>query len=73
MSGLKGVSLDKRKGRYYARISIDGVPTRIGTYSTAEAAHAAYCEAARVHYGDFWSAGSPHAKRWRITVSEPQE
>jgi hypothetical protein len=56
-SGFKGVSYDKRNGHYYARLTISGKPTRIGTFDTPEAAHAAYCDAARIHYGRFWSAG----------------
>lgn len=64
LAGLKGVSRD-RSGHYYARLTLRGVPTRIGTFQTAEAAHAAYCDAARVEYGEFWSAGTTTARLMR--------
>jgi len=50
-SGLKGVSLEGR--RYVSRIKIRGKSVRLGLYDTASAAHAAYCEAARNHHGEF--------------------
>ncbi len=66
-TGLKGVGIT-RSGRYYARLSLRGVPTRLpGSYETAEAAHMAYCEAARAEYGEFWSAGSPHSRKRKPT------
>lgn len=51
-TGLLGVSVVK--GRYYtARIGVEGRPRHIGTFSTPEAAHAAYVEAKRrLHPGN---------------------
>lgn len=52
-SGYKGVSLDKRKGRWYAHIKAGDVRRRLGYFDTPEAAHAAYCAAARELHGEF--------------------
>jgi len=55
--GLKGVSFDHRNGKYYAWIWRGKRNDYLGTFSTAEAAHSAYCEAAQEHFGEFWSDG----------------
>ena len=47
-TGLLGVSLDNRSGHYQARIRLDGKSTALGTFTTAEAAHAAYVKAKRI-------------------------
>lgn len=52
-TGFKGVCLDKRCGRYVAHITIQRRARRIGSFATAEEAHAAYCEAAKKHFGEF--------------------
>lgn len=52
-SGLKGAFLDKRDGRWYSRISVNGELTHLGRFETAEEAHAAYAAAARQAYGEF--------------------
>ena len=46
VSGYRGVSLDKRRGTWAARIAIGGKYKSLGSYSTPEEAFAA-CEAAR--------------------------
>lgn len=48
-----------RKNRYHwaARIMVDGVSIFIGNFSTPEAAHAAYCEAATRLHGEFANFG----------------
>lgn len=46
VSGFRGVSLDKRRGTWGARISIDGAYKHIGSFNTAEEANEA-CIAAR--------------------------
>jgi hypothetical protein len=49
--GLKGV---KPHGlRFVARITADRRTVHLGTFPTAEAAHAAYVEAARARWGEF--------------------
>lgn len=52
-SGLKGVSLDPRTGRWRARIRIAGKPVGLGTFDTREMAHAAYLAEAKRTYGSF--------------------
>jgi hypothetical protein len=44
-------------GRYYAKLSARGAQHSLGGYATPEAAHAAYVEAAKLHFGEFWCAG----------------
>lgn len=50
-SGLKGVH--KYAWGYTAKIVKDGVCRHLGSFSTAEAAHAVYAEAARATHGEF--------------------
>lgn len=52
-SDLKGVTFNKRKGRFEAAIRKNYRLIFLGYFDTAEEAHAAYCEAARKHFGDF--------------------
>lgn len=52
-TGLKGAKLDKRRGTYRARIVIHGRETSLSGFRSAEAAHAAYCVLAGVHFGKF--------------------
>lgn len=52
-TGLKGVSLNKRGGKYRAQISINGSTRRIGSFLTAEEAHAAYVAEASRLFGEF--------------------
>jgi len=52
--GLKGVRRNKKK--FMAMISLHGKEVYLGSYATAEAAHAAYCSAAREHHGEFFGS-----------------
>jgi hypothetical protein len=52
---MKGVYRNK-KG-WCSKIMRDGVIYRLGTYSTEEEAHAAYCEAAQKLHGEFANFG----------------
>jgi hypothetical protein len=52
-SGLKGASFHKRAGRWMATICVNRKQHYLGLHDTPEAAHAAYCEAARKHFGEF--------------------
>lgn len=48
--GVLGAYQDKRRGTWHPSIRINGKRTNLGTFPTAEAAHAAYVEAkARLH------------------------
>lgn len=52
-TGYKGVSLDKRSGRYRAYITINKKQKSLGYFSTAEEAAEAYNSAAATHFGEF--------------------
>ena len=49
----KGVRLHRPTGRYAARIKLSGRDHSLGYFDTPEKAHAAYCAAAKEHFGDF--------------------
>lgn len=50
-SGFKGVRWEAKKWR--VRLKYHGKLLHIGFFDTVEAAHAAYCEAAKQYYGEF--------------------
>jgi hypothetical protein len=52
-TGFKGVTYDKRWGHWRARIIKDRAEIHLGIFSSPEAAHAAYCAAARGSFGEF--------------------
>jgi hypothetical protein len=55
-SGFKGVTLDGKAGPrkpWLAQIKFGRRSVYLGNYATPEGAHAAYCEAAREHHGEF--------------------
>ena len=52
-SGLKGTTYFKRHNRWGAYVKKDGKKIWLGSYGTAEEAHAAYCRAAVEVHGDF--------------------
>lgn len=52
-SGFKGASWHKRDGKWQAKISLGNKSQFLGCYTTPEQAHAAYCEAAKLHRGEF--------------------
>lgn len=58
-TGFKGVSGRKFAGgyRYIAQISHRGTNTHLGVFDTVEAAHVAYCKAAKRMHGKFGNAG----------------
>lgn len=47
----KGVS--QFGNRYVSEIQVNGCRRRLGRFDSAEEAHAAYCEAAKKHFGEF--------------------
>lgn len=52
-SGFKGVHWRERDKKWNARIWANGKRLHLGSFETAEAAHAAYCVAAKTFHGDF--------------------
>jgi hypothetical protein len=52
-SGYKGVSWDKRKGNWRAYIVKNKKQYYLGNFVNIEAAHAAYCKAAKELHGEF--------------------
>lgn len=52
-SGFKGVSLERRTGRWVAQISCDRRHIYLGSFDAPEEAHAAYVAAAKKHFGEF--------------------
>lgn len=50
--GFKGVHVT-RHGNYAASIHLSGVKSHLGTFPTAEEAHAAYVKAANDNFGEF--------------------
>lgn len=56
VSGLRGVALDKRNGKWRARISIYNKRFFLGSFVTSEEASAAYADAAVLAFGEFYRA-----------------
>lgn len=52
-SGFKGVCWAKLRSKWMSRIQINSRYIFLGYHDTPEAAHEAYCEAARKHFGEF--------------------
>lgn len=52
-SGFKGVSWHESANGWVARIQVSGVRRHLGVFHTAEEAHAAYCRAAVLVFGEF--------------------
>lgn len=53
-TGFKGVHFDSAIGKFRACIRAGGKTKNLGSYNTAEEAHAAYCGAAKIYYGQFF-------------------
>jgi len=52
-TAYKGVTIRKETGRFRVSISVDKRRINLGTFDTAEAAYAVYCEAAVKYHGEF--------------------
>jgi hypothetical protein len=59
-TGLKGVGWHKRRGRYHARIQLQGIRYHLGFFDDAETAALAYDAAARRLFGAFAMCNYPH-------------
>lgn len=57
ISGFKGVYPVSKSHRFGAHIRVDGIMIRLGSFATKAEAHAAYCAAAKEHFGEFWNPG----------------
>lgn len=55
--GFKGVHADRNGRRFWAMIQVDRKQHYLGSFGTAEEAHAAYCEAAKRLHGEFFNPG----------------
>lgn len=62
-SGLKGVSWDRRKEKWQARISRQFKSRHLGYFATAEEAHSAYREASARLHGEYSRTQSPVGER----------
>jgi len=60
-SGFKGVFWRSDIRKWRASIAVDGRSIYLGLYSSPQEAHAAYCDAARKHFGEFACAGAEAA------------
>lgn len=56
-AGLKGAHFKKDRQNFVSRICLNGKQMHLGCFDTAEEAHAAYCAAARQHFGEFFNDG----------------
>jgi hypothetical protein len=52
-SGYKGIYRGRRPGQWCAHVGVNGQSIHLGTFLTAQAAHAAYLAAARKLFGEF--------------------
>lgn len=57
VSGYKGVSWNKSKGKYIAQISHNGKKIHLGQFDDPAKAYEAYCTAAKQYYGEFANFG----------------
>lgn len=58
-TGSKGVSLDRRSGRFQVAIKIGGVKRWVGYFDTVEEGSAAYNEIAETIHGEFFKRTAP--------------
>lgn len=56
-TGFKGVRFHPKPGRWSAQLRLSGKTGHLGMFDTPEEAHAAYCEAAKAAFGEFFNPG----------------
>ena len=56
-SGLKGAHWHEGAKKWTSDIHHNGKKIYLGLFGTAKEAHAAYCQAAKEHFGEFWNSG----------------
>jgi hypothetical protein len=52
-SGFKGVCWNRACNKWQSQIKVEGKSKYLGLFDTADLAHAAYCDAAKLLHGDF--------------------
>lgn len=52
-SGYKGVYYHRANDKWVAQITANGKQMYLGIFDNPDAAHAVYCEAARIHHAEF--------------------
>lgn len=52
-TGLKGVRLERKTGKYVSAITVEGKTLYLGSFETALEAHQAYIQASLKHHGEF--------------------
>jgi AP2 domain len=52
-SGFKGVFFDSTRNQWRASIRVRGKSTTLGRFQTPEEAYAVYCDASKIHHGEF--------------------
>jgi len=57
-SGYRGVSWNKSRGKFQARIRVNGLAVYLGRFTTAVEASGVFDAAAQKHYGDFYTKES---------------
>jgi hypothetical protein len=57
LSGYKGVTFDRTRNKWKARIQVNKKEITIGYFDTPEAAYIAFCDAAKRNCGDFAHLG----------------
>lgn len=60
-SGIKGVSWESSRQKWFASIVVNRKQIALGRFDTKEQASAAYAEAARKYHGDFANTGNSDA------------
>ena len=58
--GLKGVTFDKRREKWQARVVRNGVQTSLGYFTTPEEAHQCYCDAMVAMHGEYANTAGAH-------------
>lgn len=57
-SGYKGVSWDKNRNKWLAKIGIDHKYINLGRFDDPRLAYEAYCTAAKIHHDGFYNLGT---------------